>query len=38
MSERVREKCRKLYLQYSKFEKRHNFKKDAKLKTLKLDL
>ena len=29
MSKRVREKCRKLYLQYSKFEKRHNSKIDA---------
>ena len=29
MSKREREKCRKLYLQYSKFEKRHNSKIDA---------
>ena len=28
MSKRVREKCRKLYLQYSKLEKRHNSKID----------
>ena len=29
MSKRVREKCRKVYLQYCKFQKRHNSKIDA---------
>ena len=39
MSKHVREKCRKLHFQYSKFQKGHNSHKNwRKLTTLKLDL
>ena len=39
MSKRVREKCGKLYFQYSKFQKGHNSNKNwKKLTTLELDL